>query len=231
MSLKKALKARQKRELESFLLEEYRVSIQRACAVIPFRRQTWYHKTKEKDDKAVRARFNEIAMERFRYGFWWIFTLLKREGWKDNHKRIYRIYCEEQLNLRSKCPKRRKAAAHRQNYPEASNIDEFWNMDFIADQFFDGRRFRALTVVDNYSRQCPLIYVGQSIKGKDVVVQLRQLSRHPKRIKVDNGSEFISRALEKWAYENEVILDFQDQGTRLIIRTLNPSMEVFEMNV
>ena len=195
-----------------FLHDEYRVSIRRACAVIPYRRQSWYYRPVDRDDGVLRQRVNDIAASRVRYGFWRIFTLLRREGWKDNHKRVYRVYCEERLNLRTKRPRRSKAAAHRQHHPCASNIDECWSMDFVSDQLFDGRRFRALTVVDNYSRFCPLIYAGQSIKGEDVVHQLRQLSRVPQRIKVDNGSEFISKALDKWAYENNVVMDFSRPG-------------------
>lgn len=180
-----------------FLQDEYRISIRRACKVLPFRRQTYYHRPKEWNDSALRMRINEIASNRIRYGFWRIFTVLRREGWKDNHKRVYRIYCEEQLNLRTKRPKRRKASAHRAHYPNASSLDECWSMDFVADQLFNGRRFRALTVVDNYSRQCPLIHVGISIKGSDVVAALESISRKPQRIKVDNGSEFISKVLDK----------------------------------
>jgi putative transposase len=74
---------------------------------------------------------------------------LRREGWRDNHKRTYRIYKEEGLNLRSKRPRRNKTAAHRQQRP----------------LLFDGRRFRALTLVDNYSRECLEIEVGQKLKG------------------------------------------------------------------
>lgn len=85
-------------------------------------------------------------------------------------------------------------------------------MDFVMDALFDGRRFRALTIVDNYSRECLEIEIGQSLKGEDVVRVMDRLRLVkgvvPKRIKVDNGSEFISKALDKWAYENAVVLDF-----------------------
>lgn len=138
-------------------------------------------------------------------------------------KRVYRLYCEEGLNLRAKRPRRRKSAAHRQQHPQASNIDECWSMDFVLDQLYDGRRLRVLTIVDNYCRQCPLLYVAQSIKAEDVVQQLAQLKRKPKRIKVDNGSEFISIALDKWAYEHEVTLDFSRPGKP----TDNPYIESF----
>ncbi len=129
---------------------------------------------------------------------------------------MYRLYKEEGLNLRAKRPKRNKAAAHRLGRPELSTHQECWSMDFVADQLFDGRKFRCLTIVDNYSRQCPGILVGQSLKGEDVVAALEKLKQEysavPKRIQVDNGSEFISRALDKWAYDNTVTLDFSRPG-------------------
>jgi len=169
-----------------------------------------------RDDRAVRQRIKEIAETRVRYGFTRIHVLLRREGWQDNHKRTYRIYKEEGLNLRSKRPRRNKAAAHREKYPSLTAPNECWSMDFVMDALFDGRRFRALTIVDNYSRECLEIEVGQSLKGEDVVrvMERMRLTRGvvPERIKVDNGSEFISKALDKWAYENDVILDFSRPG-------------------
>ncbi len=169
----------------------------------------------------------EIAQVRIRYGFRRIFVLLRREGWKDNHKRVHRLYKEEGLNLRTKRPRRNKAAAHRLERPELFSNQECWSMDFVADQLFDGRKLRCLTIVDNYSRQCPTILVGQSLKGEDVVAALEKLKQEnnvvAKRIQVDNGSEFISRALDRWAYENKVTLDFSRPGKP----TDNPFIESF----
>ena len=89
-------------------------------------------------------------------------------------------------------------------------------MDFVADQLFNGRRLRALTIVDNFSRECLGIMVDHSLKGDDVVTMMdtikQSTGRKPDRIKVDNGSEFISKALDKWAYENKVTLDFSRPG-------------------
>lgn len=100
-------------------------------------------------------------------------------------------------------------------------------MDFVADQLFDGRKFRALTVVDNFSRKCLAIHPQQSIKGHDVVEVMETIKNKgeglPKRIQVDNGSEFISKALDKWAYDNEVTLDFSRPGKP----TDNPFIESF----
>nr|WP_116544951.1 IS3 family transposase [Pontibacter virosus] len=213
---KKALKPAQLKGLASGLTDDYRVSITRACKVVRFHRSGWYYRSKARDSSVIRKRMQEIAQVRIRYGFWRIFILLRREGWKDNHMRVHRLYKEEGLNLRSKRPRRNKAAAHRLERPELSTSHECWSMDFVADQLFDGRKLRCLTIVDNYSRQCPGIQVGQSLKGEDVVAALEKIKQEynvvPKRIQVDNGSEFISKALDKWAYENKVTLDFSRPG-------------------
>src|SRR6266436_6247493 len=198
------------------LLSDYRVSERRACAVVLFSRWGFGYVEHRRDDRAVRQRIKEIAETRVRYGFPRIQILLRREGWRDNHKRTYRIYREEGLNLRSKRPRRSKTAAHRQERPVLTGPHQCWSMDFVSDQLFDGRRFRALTLVDNYSRECLEIEVGQSLKGFDVVAVMERIKQVrgvvPQRIQVDNGSEFISKALDRWAYENAVTLDFSRPG-------------------
>jgi putative transposase len=160
-------------------------------------------------------RINEIAAVRVRYGYKRIHVLLRREGWEINHKRVYRIYCEEGLNLRAKRPKRRVSAAHRVGRQPAAGVNESWSMDFVTDSLFNGRRFRSLTVVDNFSRECLAIRVGQKIRGEDVTMVMDQLKATrgvPRSIYVDNGPEFISKELDKWAYENKVTLDFSRPG-------------------
>ena len=179
-------------------------------------RSNYYYKPKKDDQLALRLRINEIAVTRVRYGYQRIYILLRREGWLINHKRVHRLYKLEGLNLRQKRPKRRVSSANRILFPELTNKDECWSMDFVADQLFNGRRIRALTIVDNYSRECLNITAGHSLKGEDVVNVMcyirSSLGRTPQRIKVDNGSEFISKALDKWAYENKVTLDFSRPG-------------------
>jgi putative transposase len=118
---------------------------------------------------------------------------LKREGWRDNPKRIYRIYKEEGLNLWMKIPRRCRAAAHRSERPVFSNLNDCWSMDFVADALFNGRKIRYLTIVDNYSRKCMAIEVGQGLKGSDLVAVLEELrlfqQAMPRKIQVDNGSD------------------------------------------
>lgn len=137
--------------------------------------------------------------------------MLRREGWLINHKKTYRIYCEEKLNLRRKRPRRRVAAAHRLERPEISTVNTCSSMGFAADQLFNGQKIRALTVVDNFSRESVAITVDYALKATDVVAtlnHLKSLRGTPKRIQIDNGSEFISHALDHCAYENEVTSDF-----------------------
>jgi len=160
-------------------------------------------------------RIKEIASSRVRYGYRRIHTLLRRDGWLINHKKTYRIYCEEGLNLRAKKPKRNKSAKSRTEPSVVYGINERWSMDFVSDALFNGNRFRALTVVDNFSRECLAIHAEQGVKGKDVVDIMERLKATrglPDIIKVDNGPEFISKELDKWAYENSVELDFSRPG-------------------
>lgn len=187
----------------------------------------FYYKAHRREDAPLRRRMKEIAETRVRYGHERIHTLLRREGWEDNHKRTYRVYKEEGLNLRSKRPRRNKAAAHRLDRPELTELYQCISMDFVSDALFDGRKFRTLTVVDNYSRECLAIQVGQSLKGGDVVAVLERLRAwygiKPKRIQTDNGSEFISKEMDKWAYENQVTMDYSRPGKP----TDNPFVESF----
>ena len=131
------------------------------------------------------------------------------------------------MNLRSKRPRRNKAAAHRMERPVNSELYACCSMDFVSDALFDGRKFRALTLVDNFSRECLAIYPGQSLRGTDVVNVLEHLKSTRKivfkRIQTDNGSEFISKEMDQWAYENKVTMDY----SRLGKPTDNPFVESF----
>ena len=132
-----------------------------------------------------------------------------------NHKRVYRLYREEGLSLRLKRPRRHVSAANRERQPAATAPNELWSMDFVSDALFDGRRLRALTVVDAFTREALAIEVDQGIKGEqvvDVMTRLAFIRGTPRTIRVDNGPEFVSKALDRWAYENEVTLDFSRPG-------------------
>ncbi|QNM97637.1 IS3 family transposase [Chitinimonas koreensis] len=153
------------------------------------------------------------------------------------HKKTYRIYCEEGLNLRRKRPRRHVAAAHRQERPMISSLNDCWSMDFVADQLFNGQKIRALTVVDNFSRESLAITVDFALKAADVVATMQHvqaLRGTPRRIRVDNGSEFISVALDQWAYEHGVTLDFSRPGKptdNAFIESFNGSLRDECLNV
>ncbi len=221
------MKPAQKRKVALQLSRDYKVSVRKSCRVMMLGQSGMYYKAHRRDDQALRQRMKEIADTRVRYGHERIFILLRREGWRDNHKRTYRVYIEEGLNLRSKRPRRSKSAANRLERPTNTGLYECFSMDFVSDALFDGKKFRALTVVDNYSRECLAIYVGQSLKGADVVYVLNQIKMLrnivPKKIQTDNGSEFISKEMDKWAYENKVTMHYSRPGKP----TDNPYVESF----
>ena len=190
-------------------------------------RSTMRYQHRRRSDEPIRQRIKEIAVSRVRYGEERIYALLRREGWQDNHKRVRRIYREEGLNLRNKRPRRSKAAAHRLQKEELTNICQCWSMDFVHDQLFDGKKFRAFTLVDNFSRYCYAIKVSKSFKGIDIAQIMETIKTKnivlPQRIQADNGSEFISKDFDRWAYLNNVTLDFSRPGKP----TDNPFIESF----
>lgn len=159
-------------------------------------------------------RIKEIASTRVRYGYKRIHILLRREGWKINHKKVYRIYREEGLNLRHKS-KRKTVSGIRIPREEVNARNECWAMDFVSDSLYNGKKFRALTIIDIYTRECLQIYANQRIRGESVVEELDRITLrrgYPQKIRVDNGPEFISKALDAWAYHNGVKLDFSRPG-------------------
>jgi putative transposase len=150
-----------------------------------------------------------------RYGYRRLHVLLRREGWHVNDKRVYRLYRLEGLGLRLK-HRRKRVSAVRVPLPPATKPNERWAMDFMTDSLYDGRRFRMLTLVDTATRECPAIEVGQSLTGPRVVAVLNRLKvirDLPRSISVDNGPEFISKALDAWAHEHGVYLEFSRPGT------------------
>jgi putative transposase len=150
---------------------------------------------------------------------------LLREGWQINRKRVYRLYRLEGLELRHKKAKKRISAL-RVVHLTSQAPNECWSMDFVSDCLHDGRRFRALTIVDNVSRVSPAIEVGRSLTGQRVAAVLEGLvDTHglPKVIQVDNGPEFTSKALDEWAHRRKIKLQFSRPGKP----TDNPFIESF----
>lgn len=193
----------------------WQVSIRRACWVLLFQTSTYHYRSRRPSQAAPRKRIREIAETRVRYGDRRIHVLLQREGWNVNHKRVYRLYVEESLQIRNKRPKRKVSAKLREDRKPPAAPNEIWALDFLSDQLFDGKRIRILTIVDAFSRLSPAIDVRQHYRDADVVDTLERVTAiHglPKTIRVDNGPKFISRALDLWAWSRGVTLDFSRPG-------------------
>jgi putative transposase len=189
--------------------------MRRATSLLKISRSAYLYQSQARDASVLRLRIKEIAHTRVHYGYRRVHVMLRREGFKDNHKRVYRLYREAGLSLRHKRPRRNKSARLRQPKQIVTAVNEIWSMDFVSDATFDGRRLRALTIVDCYTRECLAIEVGQSLKGSDVVTALNRivaLRGTPMTIKTDNGSEFISKVMDRWAYERAIEMDFSRPG-------------------
>lgn len=164
---------------------------------------------------ALRRKLKELASTHVRYGYRRLTVLLRRQGWKVNAKRIYRLYTEEGLIVRTK---QRKKIARRQRgaVPAAMRPGQRWSMDFISDKLADGRGFRILTVVDQFTRECVLLAADRSMSGAKVAEALQRViegeGAAPESITCDNGSEFAGRVLEAWAIEHGVQLVFIRPG-------------------
>jgi putative transposase len=194
--------------------EAYRVSIRRTCGLMGLERSSFYYRSLAKDLTALIVRLKELARIRTRFGYRRLYELLRREGWRVNHKRIHRLYVLHglQLSLRRK---QKCASQVRVPLGKAQRANEAWSMDFVSDVLDNGRRFRILTIVDQFSRECPLLEADGSLTAPKVVACLERLKVErglPTTITVDNGSEFYSRVMDAWAYQNGVKLDFIRPG-------------------
>jgi len=162
----------------------------------------------------LRIRLRDLAGTRIRYGYRRLTVMLRREGWRVNTKRVYRLYREEALQVRTK--KRVKSAAQvRIRLPEATFANQRWSMDFVSERLADGRWFRILTIIDQYTRECLCLYADRSQTGEKVTEHLDRLiilRGAPESITSDNGSEFTGKAMDHWAHQAGVKLNFIRPG-------------------
>jgi putative transposase len=156
-----------------------------------------------------------LAAARVRYGYKRICLLLNREGWHVNHKRVYRLYREEGLGIRTKTPRGRRIARYREGRSEIEAANDVWAMDFVSDRLFNQRPFRILALMDCFSRES----LAKEPRGKFLALNVVELldravaeRGRPKSIRVDNGSEFAGKLLDQWACHNGVELDFSRPG-------------------
>ena len=190
-------------------------SLRRACRVIGLSTATWrYQRRASAVNIAVLARLQAHAAVRARFGYRRLHILLEREGLVVNHKRVHRIYQAAGLQVRRR-RRKRLTRAERVPLPAPSQQRERWSMDFTADTLADGRNFRTLNIVDDFTRECVAIEVDRSLPGLRVTRVLDRLHAMiglPQTVVVDNGPEFAGRALDAWAYARGVTLRFIRPG-------------------
>ena len=203
-----------RRQAAVHLRDAYSVSERRAAQVVRLHRSTFRYRARAERSADVRERIRQLARECPRYGYRMLTDRIRYEGTRVNPKRVYRIYREEGLQL----PKRRRKrmrSLRRQPLPAAVGLNSRWSMDFVHDMLADGRRFRALNVLDDCSRESVAIEVAVSIPGRRVTRVLDHVAAergYPDAIVMDNGPEFTGRALDRWAAEHGVHLHFIDPG-------------------
>lgn len=149
-----------------------------------------------------------------RYGFAKMFQMIRRQGHAWNHKRVYRVYCALNLNLRRKGRKRLPSRNPQPlAVPDLANI--CWSIDFMSDALYSGMRFRTLNVVDDFNREGLDIEVDTSLPAPRVIRVLDRIAAwrgYPQKLRMDNGPELVSVAMAEWAEEHDVQLDFIQPG-------------------
>ena len=190
------------------------MSIRQSCQALSISRSVYrYQLDATKDVPVIKALL--AAVERYpRYGFRKLFLILRRQGHRWNHKRVYRLYCQLKLNLRRK-GKQRLPNRHPQplSVPAASN--QSWSIDFMSDALLCGRRFRTFNVIDEFNREVLTIEIDLNLPASRVIRALDRIASwrgYPEKLRLDNGPEFISLALAEWAEEHDVLLNFIQPG-------------------
>jgi putative transposase len=190
------------------------LSERRACGLAGLGRSSYRYRRQGPDESDLLKRLKELASERRRYGYRRLTVWLRREGQGVNPKRIYRLYREEGLSVKRR-RRKRIGAAERQPLTVPTGTNQRWSMDFVSDGLGNGRKFRSLNIVDDYSRECVAAEVDTSLPGVRVVRVLERLRERrglPQVLVTDHGPEFAGQALDVWAYQRGVRLHFIEPG-------------------
>lgn len=196
-------------------MHAFQISQRRACNNLGIHRSSCRYQHRRDNQDWLRRKVREVAAQRPHYGARRIHIMLRREGFRFNHKRIYRLYTEEGLTMRKYRAKKRASAKQRLEPVQLCGQNQLWSMDFIHSRLADGRPFRVLTLVDLHTRESPRLYTAPRMSGRDVIAVLDEAIRQhgkPAAIRVDNGTEFTSNAVDQWAYKNGIKLDFTRPG-------------------
>lgn len=189
-------------------------SARRACRLVRLSRSRWQHHSVRGDDAELRTRLRELAAKKPRWGYQQLHELLRREGRVVNHKKVFRLYREEGLAV-SRRRRKKHVAIARVPLPTPTGRTERWSMDCVSDALANGQAIRCFTLVDDFTRECPTIEVAHSLPGWRVIHALERVGAErgfPKSIACDNGPEFAGKAMDRWAYEHGIVLQFIRPG-------------------
>lgn len=195
-----------RREAVAYVKTRYDISERRACKSLKVDRSSIRYRHRGGSDGEVREALRKLSYERHRFGYRRLHQLLQRDGIKINHKKVYRLYREEKLHVKQR-KGRKRAVGTRTHLRNASRINQCWALDFVSDSFMDGRRFRILTVIDEYSRECLALVADTSISGHRLARELTCLMEErgsPEVIVSDNGTEMTSKAILEWQSKHQV---------------------------
>lgn len=195
-----------RREAAAHLGQAFGVSQRRACRTIGAERTSVRYRGRRPDDGAARARLKELAAERRRFGYRRLHVLLDREGLHMNHKKLRRLYREERLQVRRRGGRKRALGTRAPMVPP-SGPNRRWSLDFASDALGDGRRFRILAVVDDFTRECLCLEADTSLPGLRVARELDAVITvrgRPGSVVSDNGTELTSMAILTWTQERRV---------------------------
>ena len=217
-------------------------SIRRCCCVLDFRRQTYYSRKKghrpEREDDRIAAILHQTTKRFIAWGFWLVFHFIRRQGHTWNHKRVYRVWKQEELNLRVP-PQRPKIRRAYQDLLAPDGINEGWAMDFVSDWTIGPNKesARIINIMDEGSRKALWTEAYRSITAKTLTKVLDKVVEYrgkPKYIRCDNGPEFISNQLAQWADKHHIELKFIQPGKPSqngLIERLNKTLRVECLNL
>ena len=187
-------------------MDRHGLSERRACELADLHRSVFQYQKQGRDDEALRRRLRELANERRRFGYRRLGILLAREGFEVNHKKLFRLYREEGLAVRRR-RSRKRALGTRRPILVPDRANQRWSLDFVSDALTDGRRFRVLCIVDDFSRAALATVTDRSLSGLRLTRELDTLIQRrgtPDMIVSDNGTEMTSHAVLRWCQETGV---------------------------
>lgn len=202
-----------RKEVVAHLSRRHKLSERRACELAMVHRSTYRYKSRRKSEDKLKRRIYFIANKHPRYGYRRVYAVIRKEGSRINHKKIYRLYKE--MNLAHRIKRKKRLNLSKGPLATPQKINELWAMDFMSDKLENGHKIRTLNIIDVFSRECLQIKANRSLPSKEVIKTLEELKKKrglPKVITLDNGPEYISKALKKWSLATKVILDHIPPG-------------------